>query len=97
MKANGSAVVDAPSPPFGSNRSGLNSFGSENMDGFRNATKSVRARLESAGIIRPSSGKTIWSQTCSAREISHAYPNECLLRCNEQWQELADTISSFPL
>lgn len=49
----GSIVDDTP--PFGSNLSGINSFGSGNMAGLRKATKSVRARLEPAGIMRPSS------------------------------------------
>lgn len=53
MKANGSIWDDAPT--FGSKRSGLNSFGLGNTDGLRNAAKSVSARLESAGITRPSS------------------------------------------
>lgn len=53
MKANGSICADASL--FVTKRSGLNSFGSGNTDGLRNAAKSVRARLESAGIIRPSS------------------------------------------
>lgn len=55
MKSKGS-IFDDP-PPLRSKRSGLNSFGSGNADGLRNAVKSVRARLESAGIIRPSSAK----------------------------------------
>lgn len=53
MKAMGS--IDDDTPPFGLNRSGLNSFGSGNMDGLRKATKSVRATLHPAGIVRPSS------------------------------------------
>lgn len=57
MKAKGSMLDDTP--PFRSKRSGLNTFGSGNTDGLRNATKSVRARLESAGIIRPSSTKIV--------------------------------------
>lgn len=55
MKAKGSIADDTP--PFRSKRSGLNSFGSGNAVGLRNAAKRVSARLESAGIMRPSSGK----------------------------------------
>lgn len=55
MKSKGSIFDDTP--PFRSKRSGLNSLGSGNADGLRKAAKSVRARLESAGIIRPSSAK----------------------------------------
>lgn len=71
------SIDDDDTPPFGSNRSGINSFGSGNMDGLRKATKSVRARLEPAGIVRPSSVGTIidWSLVDSKNHFEHTQGN----------------------